>query len=667
MSGRPVSQTTRTSAAADHARTKWLPVYVRLVGVAGSAIIVWSVPALVSQSHPFIWFLFAALALVTGTFTMKAATVSYTVSVTDTFFIASAMLFGPGPGAIAVGLNTGIVSYRRRHDWERVAFNTAAPALSMWVGAQAFFRIARVPPLVHASQPIATLIVPLLCLTAIYFLLNTGLLAVAIGLDVRESSVRVWNEHFRWLSVNYLAAGSVSFCLILLIQQVSLGAIAMVLPLLAVFHLTHRSSFGRLEDARRHLADVDRLYLSTIETLAMAIDAKDDVTHSHVRRVQAYAVALAHALGINDEENIKAIKAAALLHDTGKLAVPEHILNKPSALTEAEFDQMKLHVDVGADILSLVDFPYPVVPIVRCHHESWDGSGYPRGVAGEDIPIGARILSVVDCYDALTSDRPYRGALSDEAALEILLKRRGTMYDPRVVDAFIAIHLDVQVTADAPNQRDVLEKISRTRTSPTPVARAEPAVAAPAMSSDVLAFVSLSRLASGEITVADVLALASRLMHDLVPGVTSALYLHEAATDALVVMEASGPAAELLRGTRVNVCERVTGWVAANRQVVVNSDAALDLGPRANTATPALKSCLSAPLAIGDTLIGVITLYASEPQAFSDDHGRLVQMIAPHLSQAIDRARQGHPDANVTPAAPEQAQAARGLRLIASR
>jgi len=156
---------------------------------------------------------------------------------------------------------------------------------------------------------------------------------------------------------------------------------------LAVFYLTFQSSFGRVEDAKRHLGDLDRLYLSTVETLAMAIDAKDDVTHNHVRRVQAYAIGLARALGVTDDLTIKAIEAAALLHDTGKLAVPEHILNKPGKLTESEFEQMKLHVDVGADILSLVEFPYPVVPIVRCHHENWDGSGYPRGLSGQDSRI----------------------------------------------------------------------------------------------------------------------------------------------------------------------------------------------------------------------------------------------------------------------------------------
>src|SRR5438045_6940513 len=196
---------------------------------------------------------------------------------------------------------------------------------------------------------------------------------------------------------------------------------------------------GRAEDSYSHLTELNRLYLSTIETLAMAIDAKDQITHGHIRRVQAYAVGLAQHVGVREERLIKAIEAAALLHDMGKLAVPEYILNKPGKLTTAEFEKMKLHASVGADILSAIDFPYPVVPIVRHHHENWDGSGYPDGIRGTSITIGARILYVVDCFDALTSDRPYRPRLSDEDALTIVLDRRGTMYDPLIVDTFIQV------------------------------------------------------------------------------------------------------------------------------------------------------------------------------------------------------------------------------------
>src|SRR5437867_6909188 len=176
------------------------------------------------------------------------------------------------------------------------------------------------------------------------------------------------------------------------------------------------------------------------------MDAKGQVPPGHIRRVQAYAVGLAKALGVTDPAQINAIEAASLLHDMGKLAVPEYILNKPGPLTPTEFEKMKMHASVGADILSAIQFPYPVVPIVRHHHESWDGSGYPDGLAGSDIPIGARILSVVDCFDALTSDRPYRPRLTDREALRILVERRGTMYDPLVVDTFTKVYAQIAPT-----------------------------------------------------------------------------------------------------------------------------------------------------------------------------------------------------------------------------
>src|SRR5258708_21350070 len=192
----------------------------------------------------------------------------------------------------------------------------------------------------------------------------------------------------------------------------------------------------------------------------MAIDAKDQITHGHIRRVQSYAVGLAKNIGMSDDKLLKAIEAAALLHDMGKLAVPEHILNKPGKLTPAEFEKMKLHASVGADILSAIDFPYPVVPIVRHHHEYWDGNGYPDGLRGTEIPIGARILSVVDCFDALTSDRPYRPRLSDEEALTILLERRGSMYDPLIVDTFVTVHKQIAPSPSLSVPQQALNEIA---------------------------------------------------------------------------------------------------------------------------------------------------------------------------------------------------------------
>ncbi len=639
-----------------------LELYTHAVIASGGTVVVCSLAVLPWMPHPLAWFLFAALAILTGSFTLRIASVEASVSVSDTFFIASALLFGPGPATVALAADSFLLSWRKGHPWHRVAFNAAAPSASLWVAGHVFFMTSGIAPLANGSAPIGPLLAPLVALTTVYFALNSGLMAVAIGLDTGQSAIRLWRHHFLGLSLSYFAAASVALCLVVVVQEVGLLAVAVILPVLAVFHLTLRSSFGRLEDANQHISQMDRLYTSTIETLAMAIDAKDDVTHSHVRRVQAYATALARALGINDEPTLKAIEAAALLHDTGKLGVPEHILNKPGGLTTSEFEQMKKHVDIGADILSLVDFPFPVVPIVRCHHESWDGSGYPRGVKGEDIPIGARILSVVDCFDALTSDRPYRRALSDDAAIAILRERSGRMYDPKVVDTFIEIHHTVPVSADqTTEQREVMQQISRSRQVEPVAAEARTAshAAEPALAGrdDVLSFVSLARMASGSSGLADVVALSTRLVRDIVPGAVGAWYVLEDGA-RLTLVGSFGEGGDRCLPSVV-VGDKLTGWVAANRQVIVNSDAALDLGIAAQ-ASPALRSCLSVPLLSGGKLAGVLSLYGSARDAFTDDHGRLVQMVAPHLAQAIESAQGRQVEG---PAALQT----RDLRLVASR
>lgn len=606
---------------------------------AGALVVLQSIVALRTTPHQWEWLIFAGLAVLTGSFSMRVGTVSASVTVSDTFFIATALLFGSAPATLAEVFGTLVASWRRGHRGSRLGFNVATTAIAMAAGSQVFFFLARTPPLAQAQVPVGQLILPLLGLTSVYFLLNSTLIAVAIGLDTKTSPFEIWRRHLSWLSANYFGAASVAFCLVLLIYQVQLTAVIVVLPLLVVLYLTLRSSFGRLEDARSHVAHLDRLYLSTVETLAMAIDAKDDVTHSHVRRVQTYAHGLARALGVTDEPTLKGIEAAALLHDTGKLAVPEHILNKPGKLSPAEFEQMKRHVDVGADILSLVDFPYPVVPIVRCHHENWDGTGYPRGVSGTDIPLGARILSVVDCFDALTSDRPYRSALTTEQAFEILKSRSGTMYEPLVVDTFMRVYPEIAVTiVDAPAHRDIMQQIARSMAPASPAM--VPSVSIPAAVSDeIIAFVSLARLASGNGSQSDVLSMASNLMGGLIPEATLAWFLADENSGRLVLRESAGPAAREIRGLSMAMAEGLSGWVAAHRQVIVNSEAALDLGDRAARATPRLVSCLSAPLVAGESLVGAVTFYSSRIEGFTDDQARLVQVLAPHVAQAIWAAR----------------------------
>jgi len=636
-----------------------LRAYLTTVVAAGAVVLVYSLVETVRTPLPLAWLALGGLSLLLGCFRLRFSSVSANISIDDTLIISTALLFGRAPATLSIGVGACLLCWRRRRPLRELMFNTASLALSMFAGASAFYGLSGVGPLAFSNASITSVVAPLVALAVVYFVMNSGLTALAIALDSRQSPLGVWKQHFRWLWLGYLGAASVAFCLILLVQQRSVAAAAMVLPLLAVFHLTLRATFGRLEDAKRHLGDMDRLYLSTVETLAMAIDAKDDCTHSHVRRVQAYAVGLARALGVADEASLKAVEAAALLHDTGKLAVPEHILNKPGKLTEAEFEKMKQHVDVGADILSLVEFPYPVVPIVRAHHENWDGTGYPRGIRGSDIPLGARILSVVDCFDALTSDRPYRRKMTDEAAIEILLERRGRMYDPQVVDMFIRVYRDINVAgSETTEHREVLQKITQSRQPDLPpVAEAARETAA---SAGVLAFVSLARVASGDARIADVLALCSQLVVDMTPGITGAWYIPSAARDVLVAVDAFGPAAGALRGGAIAMGERLTGWVAAQRQPIVNSDAALDLGARAEGPLAAAQYCVSVPLVCGDALVAVLTLYGAE--AFRDDTGRLLQMIAPHVATCIAAAA-----AAPAPSDKAAGPASGALRLVAVR
>ncbi len=404
--------------------------YVTAVVTAGAVVFAYSVWRLYLAPVSSQWFILAALTLLTGSFAIGMEPLPARVSVSETFVFASVLLYGPAAGTITVVLESLVMSFwlpGTNRSSRRTLFNAAATALAIWTSGTAFYWVVGADA--HGGQPVTfpTHFVALGVFTVLYFLLNSWLVATAVALHSDRSPIKVWWPQFTWLSINYFAGASAAALIVTYRQRVDTSTLLIVLPLLVVSYVTFRTAMARVSDGAKHLSQLNSLYLSTIETLAMAIDAKDQITHGHIRRVQGYAVGLAERVGIVDESLIRAIEAASLLHDTGKLAVPEYILNKPGRLTPAEFEKMKLHASVGADILSAIAFPYPVVPIVRHHHENWDGSGYPDGLKGTDIPIGARILSIVDCFDALTSDRPYRPRLSHSAALEILLERRGYM------------------------------------------------------------------------------------------------------------------------------------------------------------------------------------------------------------------------------------------------
>ena len=613
-------------------------IYVWSVAALGSALAAYCVATLVRDGVSVQLLLFAALTILSGRVTLKVPSVRARFSPSEMFTFSCVLLFGPAAGALALATDSLVLAWRQRWRLEQTLFNFGSLALSVWIAGTLFFLTAGVAPLAAAPAPSSGLLLPLGVLAASYFLINSGLIATAIAFDIGRRPLSVWREHFLWLGPGYAAGACVAFLLVIALRQVQFGALTaflLIAPVLLVFYFTLQSSFGRAEDAKGHVAALNRLYLSTVETLATAIDAKDEVTHGHIRRVQIAAMGLAREIGITDPLLLQAIEAAALLHDTGKIAVPEHILNKPGKLTAAEFEKMKLHAPIGAEILAAIDFPYPVVPIVRHHHENWDGTGYPDGIAAAAIPLGARILSVVDCYDALTSDRPYRRRMTDEAAVAILLERRGTMYDPMVVDAFVnARHQIMPATESAGHP--ILRTLGEARESiaqhvDTPAAASGDTAA----TAEVLAVASLARAVSGEAGIADVGALTWMMLRQVVPAVSMSLFTYDDKRDAVVAQYAGGAHAGVLKGTQMAVGAGVAGWAAANRRFVLNADAAIDIGPLLAMAAPPLRTSLTMPLVHEGAIVGVVSLYASAVGAFSDDHARLLSLLAPSLATSV--------------------------------
>lgn len=612
--------------------------YVAGVAAVGLAVAGNALVQLFIQPVSFQWLYLAALTLFTGAFTVRIPGIPAYLSVSDTFVLVSVFLFGPAAGTIIAVLDALIISLRvGNYAWQpfRILFNCSAIALASNAAGQIFFWVGGIRPLSIEPAPLSQILFPLFLCSLTYFLLNSWLVTIALSLEKGRPPFAVWRDNFLWLSVNYFVGGSVAGLLSTYSREIDLTTLGIIIPLLLVSYLTFKTSLGRIEDANQHLTRVNRMYLSTIETLAMAIDAKDQITHGHIRRVQRLAVGLAKVAGVNDETQLKAIEAAALLHDMGKLAIPEFILNKPGRLTANEFDVMKQHANIGADILGSIQFPYPVVPIVRHHHESWDGNGYPAGLKGVAIPLGARILSVVDCFDALTSDRPYRPALSTEDAISVLVQRRGTMYDPLIVDKFIEAQKELsQIAEGGEGEQNAMETIA-TSLRITPEPEPSPLVGI----DDRLPLKALSLLRSIKpspvgISIEDVGLLISNRLAKLTDFSAVALYIGTDNQHSIRCRYADGPLTALVDGPEIPLGERLSGWVAAHRTPIWNSDATLDLA--AETAREAGVSLgSSVPLIDDDVFVGTVTLYSPAGREIGLEQRMLIQAIAPSLAKVL--------------------------------
>jgi diguanylate cyclase (GGDEF)-like protein/putative nucleotidyltransferase with HDIG domain len=444
-----------------------------------------------------------------------------------------------------------------------------------------------------------------------------------------------------------LIAGGVSVINRLIGWQVAI----LVLPVVYWIYRSYRTYLDRLEGEKKHTEAIADLHLRTIEALSLAIEAKDHNTHDHLKRVQTYALRIGEDLGL-DTLQLNAIRAASMLHDIGKLAVPEQILSKPGRLTPEEFEKMKIHPVVGAEILDRVQFPYPVVPIVRSHHEKWDGSGYPDGLTSEAIPIGARILSAVDCFDALTSERPYRRAMSAEEAMAHLRSESGKSFDPRVVEIIERRHRELEQTVSlSPKPGSPFELISRVERYAAPSAGyAEIPNDAEVRSARFLSSIvsarqeaqllfELAQTLGNSLSLRETLSVVAVRLKELIPH--DAIVFYTCVDKKLTPRYVHGVDYNLFTSIEIPFGQGISGWVAQAEQPIINGDPAAEskyLGDP--TRISELRSALSVPLRGRNGIAGVLALYLRQKQGFTKDHLRLLLAASSKLGLSVENAMQ---------------------------
>jgi diguanylate cyclase (GGDEF)-like protein/putative nucleotidyltransferase with HDIG domain len=451
---------------------------------------------------------------------------------------------------------------------------------------------------------------------------------------------------YLWTCWSFLASAIATAAIYTAVSRSSWVYALVSLPILLATFVAYKIYFERIHPNNRGSHDLSRLHLATVEALATAIDAKDQTTHCHVRRMQIYAEGLGELLGVSEAE-LAALRAGALLHDVGKLAVPDHILNKPGVLTPAEFERTKIHTVVGAEILSRVDFPYPVIPIVRHHHERWDGRGYPDGLKGDQIPITARIMSVIDCFDSVREDRPFRPGKSREDAIDLLKKGTGTHFDPRIVDMFIthlaefedeiaAQGLGDQIHASVPGSPIVPAGDVHSHDNENKAFRAYDQIRN--AHREVYALYEIARTFGSSLEVENTLSVLVDKVGHIVPFDTCVVYLFDQAKGYARIALAVGINADEMRGRCVALGEGVTGFALANRRSVnrihpsldfVNGDSLMDSDYRSMAALPLFKD---------DLLLGAISIYSANLKEYSDDQIRMLETVTRLASDALANA-----------------------------
>jgi len=614
-------------------------VYVGAVVATGLGLMLLRLPE-ITFAQPLLFMALLVVSSVSAALkvSLPLTTSGSTMSVSYAVDFASLLLLGPNETMlVAAGSAYSQCNFnsKERNPLHRTLFSVASLVITVQAAGLTFALLGGA----GSAMPLAQLARPLVGAATVYFLLNTGLVATAIALSTRSKILTTWNNNFLWSAPSYFVGAGSAAAAAWLVTHAGYWVAPLTFAPLYLTYRTYKVYMGRVEDEQRHAQQTSDLHLATIEALARAIDAKDQTAQMHIRRVQVYAAGLARAAGLGEEE-IQGVKTAALLHDIGKLAVPEHILSKPGPLTQEEFQKIRIHPQIGAEIIAAVPFPYPVAPLILSHHERWDGKGYPQGLIGEDIPIGARILTVVDYYDAVTTERPYHKALSNESAIGLLKHEAGRALDPKLVPLFVEL-LPTLASQFGGRTEDVQES------EPAAVLPGSTAVGlvAPGAASafenialahrEIYALYEIAQSMGTSLGVSDTMALISSKVSKIVSWSGCALYLHQAETDTLKCRFAAGVDAPKLLHATLKVGHGLAGWVARNRRTIINGNPRVSFDAAGISGEIALRSAIVCPLLYNDTFIGCLALYHVEQSHYTEDHRRLLERIAEQAGAVI--------------------------------
>ena len=627
------------------------------VGITASlGMVVLAYALLHWQSQDLVRFAcYLAVALLASGLKVQLPGIDGTMSV-NFLFILLGVLELSLPETLVIGCTASLMQSvwqaRKRLDPVKVLFNVAGMMAN--ASALTYLTYQWLAARFGSNKPILLMVAAL-----VFFFANTLPISIVIALTEGKSSRRVWSECYFW-SFPYYLVGAAAVGLVGIVNR-SAGwqTSLLVLPLIYWVYRSYRLYLGRLEAEKervevekRHVEQIASLNMRTIEALALAIEAKDHTTHTHLQRVRTYAVAVASELNLPNDE-IEALRAAALLHDIGKLAVPEQIINKPGKLTPEEFEKMKVHPLVGAEILERVAFPYPVAPIVRSHHERWDGTGYPEGLSAQDIPIGARILAAVDCLDALASHRQYRQAVPLREAMAKVKEKAGTWFDPQVVEILERRYVELERMALMSEETAAPQGLSKSvrverglapatgfeRTEPThgPVDNADFLTSIASARQEAQTMFELSQDLGVSLSLSETLSVLSMRLRRMIPYDSIAVFVNR--NGWLLPELVSGENFRMLSSMKVKVGEGLCGWVAANCKPIVNGNPQVEAGyvvdPGKHTT---LQSALVVPLEGLNGVVGVLAMYQSSRDAFTPDHLRILLAVASKVALSVENA-----------------------------